>query len=223
MEPDARCNLCPRLHTFLETWRTREPEWYNGPVRPFYPQAGAHTTEVLIVGLAPGLRGANKSGRPFTGDFAGKLLYATLKRYGFARGQFEERADDSLELVKTSIVNAVRCVPPENKPLGDEINNCRRFFAPLLHLPKLKAVVTLGAIAHRSTIRALNQKVTRHPFGHNHITDVHHLRIFSSYHCSRYNTNTGVLTAEMFDNVFANVRGYLDQPAAISTIELDAT
>lgn len=211
-EPPANCGLCPRLHDFIDEWRKREPAWHNGPVRPFFPFAGADTTELLVVGLAPGLRGANRTGRPFTGDYAGELLFSTLKKYGFAKGTFEARPDDSLKLINTTIVNAVRCVPPENKPTGSEINTCRRFFSPLLqHLPSLKTVITLGSIAHQSTVRALGAKVARHPFGHGRVTDIGHLRIFSSYHCSRYNTNTGRLTELMFHEIFAAARDYLNK------------
>lgn len=211
-EPSQNCGLCPRLHNFIEEWRKKEPLWHNGPVRPFFPVAGADTTRLLVVGLAPGLRGANRTGRPFTGDYAGELLYSTLKKYGFARGTFEARPDDSLELIDTTIVNAVRCVPPENKPTGAEINTCRRYFLPLLqHLPRLRAVVTLGSIAHHSTIRALGAKVALNPFGHGCVTDIGGLRIFSSYHCSRYNTNTGRLTELMFHEIFAAARDYLDK------------
>lgn len=211
-EPPQNCGLCPRLHSFLEQWRKKEPLWHNGPVAPFYPTSGVQSTRLLVVGLAPGLRGANRTGRPFTGDYAGDLLYSTLKKYGFSRGVFEPRADDSVELIETAIVNAVRCVPPENKPTGAEINTCRQFFAPLLdHLPNLKAVITLGSIAHQSTVRALGEKVALHPFGHGRVTDIGRLRIFPSYHCSRYNTNTGRLTEAMFHEIFAAARDYLDK------------
>lgn len=210
-EPEHDCTLCPRLHDFLQTWRIDEPSWHNAPVAPFSPIGGLDKTRLLIVGLAPGVRGANRTGRPFTGDYAGELLYATLKEFGFAQGVFEARPDDSLQLCETAIVNAVRCVPPQNKPVGQEINTCRRFFAPLLqNLPHLDAVVTLGAIAHQSTVRALGEKVSRHPFGHGKQTDIGRLRIFSSYHCSRYNTNTGVLTTAMFEDIFRTARAYLD-------------
>jgi len=210
-EPPRDCTLCPRLHEFLQMWRAAEPSWNNAPVPPFFPAGGAQSAQLLIIGLAPGLRGANRTGRPFTGDYAGDLLYATMKEFGFARGEFEARPDDSLELVGAAIVNAVRCVPPQNKPVGQEINNCRRFFAPLLQgLPQLRAVITLGAIAHQSTVRALGQPVARHPFGHGRQTDIGPLRLFSSYHCSRYNTNTGVLTTDMFRDVFRAARTYLD-------------
>lgn len=209
-EPSRDCDLCPRLHDFIAEWRVKEPTWFNSPVAPFYPKAGADSVRLLIVGLAPGVRGANRTGRPFTGDYAGTLLYDTLKEFDFAKGVFEARPDDSLELLDTAIVNAVRCVPPENKPVGQEINTCRRFFSPLLtNLPRLEAIVTLGSIAHQSTVRALNAKVAAHPFAHNKTTDIGRLKIFSSYHCSRYNTNTGRLTEDMFRDVFRNVRDYL--------------
>ncbi|ABM45111.1 hypothetical protein X471_00549 [Bartonella bacilliformis str. Heidi Mejia] len=211
-EPPKNCNLCPRLHDFITDWRIKEPLWHNAPVSPFFPYKGPATTRLLIVGLAPGLRGANRTGRPFTGDYAGQLLYSTLKKFGFAQGVFEERPDDSLKLIDAAIVNSVRCVPPQNKPSSIEINTCRYFFAPLLkNLPKLKAVITLGSIAHLSTIRALNANASAHPFGHGKINNIGKLRIFSSYHCSRYNTNTGRLTDAMFHQVFQKAKTYLDQ------------
>ncbi|EJF90623.1 uracil-DNA glycosylase [Bartonella tamiae] len=209
-EPSLNCSLCPRLHAFIAQWRLTEPQWYNAPVKPFLPQSGIDTTRLLIVGLAPGLRGANRTGRPFTGDYAGVLLYSSLKKFGFATGQFDARPDDSLQLIDTTIVNAVRCVPPENKPLGNEINTCQQFFSPLLkNLPHLSAVITLGTIAHQSTIKALGEKINAHPFGHGKITNIGRLRIFSSYHCSRYNTNTGRLSEDMFHDIFASVQNYL--------------
>ncbi|ETS18179.1 hypothetical protein Q648_00716 [Bartonella quintana JK 12] len=211
-EPSQNCNLCPRLHKFIADWRIKEPSWHNAPVRPFFPYKGAATTRLLIIGLAPGLRGANRTGRPFTGDYAGQLLYSTLEKFGFAQGIFEERADDNLELIDTAIVNSVRCVPPENKPTSAEINTCRYFFSPLLtNLPKLKAVITLGTIAHHSTIHALNAKISTHPFEHGGVNNIGRLRIFSSYHCSRYNTNTGRLTDAMFHQIFQAAKTYLDQ------------
>ncbi|ENN92125.1 uracil-DNA glycosylase [Bartonella bovis] len=211
-EPPKNCDLCPRLHNFISGWRIKEPHWHNAPVSPFFPYKGAATTRLLIVGLAPGLRGANRTGRPFTGDYAGLLLYSTLKKFGFAQGTFEERPDDNLELIDAAIVNSVRCVPPENKPTNTEIKTCRYFFAPLLtNLPQLKAVITLGTIAHHSTVRALNAKVLEHPFGHGAINDIGRLRIFSSYHCSRYNTNTNRLTDTMFHQIFQTAKAYLDQ------------
>lgn len=210
-DPSYDCSLCPRLHEFLNEWRQIEPNWYNGPVKPFWPKGGGENTKLLIVGLAPGLRGANRTGRPFTGDYAGDLLYSTLKMYGFAQGQFEARIDDSLQLVDCAIANAVRCVPPQNKPVGAEINMCRQFLSPLFNnLPNLKIIVPLGAIAHQSTIRALKKPVSHYPFKHGLMSDVDGLKVLSSYHCSRYNTNTGVLTDAMFHDIFEKARAYLD-------------
>lgn len=213
-EPDHDCPLCPRLHDFIAGWREREPSWFNGPVPAFLPKGSAPGREdsvrLLIVGLAPGLRGANRTGRPFTGDYAGDLLYSTLIAHGFARGRFEARPDDSLELVDTAIVNAVRCVPPENKPTGPEIATCRTFLVPTIaRFPNLRAILTLGAIAHQSTVRALGLRVAAFPFKHGGSYDTGKIQLFSSYHCSRYNTNTGVLTTEMFVKVFSDIRAAL--------------
>ena len=206
-EAPKDCSLCPRLADFLSHHRTVSPDWHNRPV----PSFGAASARLLIVGLAPGLKGANRTGRPFTGDFAGDLLYATLLEFGFAKGVFEARPDDSLSLVDCMVTNAVRCVPPENKPTPAEINTCRRFLtARIGALPKLQVIVALGRIAHNSTVSALGHKQKDAPFGHG---AVHQLRpgltLFDSYHCSRYNTNTGVLTPEMFRSVFKSVRKYL--------------
>jgi uracil-DNA glycosylase family 4 len=165
----------------------------------------------LIVGLAPGLKGANRTGRPFTGDYAGDLLYETLKRFGFASGTYAARPNDGLTLIDARITNAVRCVPPENKPLPAEIRTCRRFLAATIaEMPGLRAIVTLGRISHESTVAALDQRRSAAPFGHGARQDLAGLRVFASYHCSRYNTNTGVLTTAMFRAVFAQVRAYLD-------------
>lgn len=215
-EPSHDCPFCPRLHDFIAGWREREPGWFNGPVPAFLPKGSTPDREddvrLLIVGLAPGLRGANRTGRPFTGDYAGDLLYSTLIAHGFARGRFEARPDDSLELVDTAIVNAVRCVPPENKPTGPEISTCRTFLIPTIErFPNLRAILTLGAIAHQSTVRALGLRVAAFPFKHGASYDTGKFQLFSSYHCSRYNTNTGVLTTEMFVKVFANIAEFLDK------------
>jgi uracil-DNA glycosylase family 4 len=202
------CPRCPRLVAFRTTWREREPDWFNAPV----PSFGRLDARLLIVGLAPGLRGANRTGRPFTGDYAGDLLYPTLKDFGFARGTFEARADDSLELVDARITNAVRCVPPENKPLPAEINTCRDYLTPTIaEMPKLRAIVVLGRIAHETMVKALGAKRSAAVFSHGATVELGPLALFSSYHCSRYNTNTGVLTPEMFRAVFAAVRAYLDR------------
>lgn len=191
-------------------WRVREPDWFNGPVLTFLPTSGRQGVRFLIVGLAPGLRGANRTGRPFTGDYAGDLLYSTLIRFGFARGIFRARPDDGLELVGTAITNAVRCVPPENKPTGGEIATCRQFLsATIASFPRLEAVLALGAIAHQSTVRALDGRVSAHPFKHGGKHRIGETTLFSSYHCSRYNTNTGVLTEQMFVNVFEAIHRHL--------------
>jgi len=206
-KPGRDCPLCPRLAAFRKTWRANEPTWFNGPV----PSFGPPDARVLIVGLAPGLQGANRTGRPFTGDYAGVLLYETLLRYKFARGQYGAHPDDGLELADCRITNAVRCVPPENKPTTVEIATCRDFLqATIAEMPKLKVLVALGKIAHDSVVTAFGAKKSTTPFKHGGQHALGSLTLFSSYHCSRYNTNTGVLTPEMFRNVFEKVRGYLD-------------
>jgi uracil-DNA glycosylase len=206
-EPDRDCPLCPRLAAFRHANRKREPDWFNAPV----PNFGPDNARLLIVGLAPGLRGANRTGRPFTGDYAGDLLYETLIEFGFAEGRFEARIDDTLKLVDARIANAVRCVPPENKPLPAEIRTCNRFLAATFaQMPQLTAVVALGRIAHDAVTIALDVKRSRFPFAHGAKHPVaERLTIFDSYHCSRYNTNTGVLTPAMFRAVFRNVRSHL--------------
>lgn len=209
-EPDYDCGLCPRLRSFILENRKLHPEWHNGPVATWTPPEGPDSVELLIVGLAPGLRGANRTGRPFTGDFAGDLLYETLCSHGFASGIFEARRDDSLQLRRTAITNAVRCVPPQNKPVGAEINTCRTFLAATItRMKSLRAIVTMGKISHDSTVRGLGGKLSAHPFGHQRETEIGGVRIFSSYHCSRYNTNTGRLTPEMFSAVFTDVARFL--------------
>ena len=206
-KPGRDCPRCPRLVAFRSTWRAKEPAWFNAPV----PSFGPLDARVLIVGLAPGLQGANRTGRPFTGDHAGVLLYETLARYDFSRGTFDARADDGLELVDCRITNAVRCVPPENKPVPAEISTCRDFLsATIAEMPKLRALVALGRIAHDSAVTALGAKKSATPFKHGGSHALRDFTLFSSYHCSRYNTNTGVLTPAMFRDVFASVRAYLD-------------
>jgi uracil-DNA glycosylase family 4 len=209
-EPSRDCPFCPRLVAFRQEWRAREPSWHNAPVPAWLPPEGEADVRLLIVGLAPGVRGANRTGRPFTGDYAGDLLYRTLKEFGLARGEFEARPDDSLELVGTAIVNAVRCVPPQNKPLPVEINTCRPFLVDTIaRFSNLAAIVSLGAIAHQSTLKALGIRLAALPFKHGGRGRAEPVELFSSYHCSRYNTNTGVLTEEMFRAVFAEVSGFL--------------
>jgi uracil-DNA glycosylase family 4 len=212
-EAPRDCRRCARLAAFRDAAAAREPGWFNGAV----PSFGDPGASLLVVGLAPGLRGANRTGRPFTGDYAGDLLYATLLRHGFAQGAYAARPDDGLRLTGCLLTNAVRCVPPENKPTGPEIAACRPFLAArIAALPRLRAVVTLGRIAHDSTLRALGARVASAPFGHGAEAGLGRLRLFASYHCSRYNTNTGRLTEAMFDAVFAAARRHLDEtpPAA---------
>jgi uracil-DNA glycosylase family 4 len=195
-EPPKDCQLCPRLAEFRAANRKKFPDYFNDPV----PGFGSNDARLLIVGLAPGLHGANKTGRPFTGDYAGELLYATLKQHGLARGEYGARADDGFTLHDCAIANAVRCVPPENKPLPAEINTCRQFLiGQIAAMPHLRAILALGKIAHDSVCKALGAKLSAHPFKHGGRHRIGKISLVSSYHCSRYNTNTGVLTAEMFD------------------------
>ena len=205
-EPGHDCPLCPRLVDYRHANRAAHPSWFNAPVPTFGPQ----DARLLIVGLAPGLQGANRTGRPFTGDYAGDLLYATLVEYGFASGRYDARPDDGLTLTDCRISNAVRCVPPQNKPLPVEIQTCRPFLTRVVEdMPALRAVVLLGRVSHESVLRALGLRLADVPFGHGAEFQAGRLRLFDSYHCSRYNTNTGRLTPEMFRAVFARVRDYL--------------
>jgi uracil-DNA glycosylase family 4 len=205
--PDRDCPLCPRLVAFREANRAREPLWHNAPVPPF----GDIKARLLIVGLAPGMQGANRTGRPFTGDYAGDLLYATLLEYGFAKGTYQARPDDGLKLVDCRIANGVHCVPPQNKPLPVEINTCRQFLAATLEaMPNLRAIVALGRIAHDTVLKPLKLKASQAPFGHGAVHQACPFKLYDSYHCSRYNTNTGVLTTDMFRSVFAKVKADLD-------------
>jgi uracil-DNA glycosylase family 4 len=206
--PAQDCPLCPRLAAFRELQRNAHPEWFNAPVPPF----GEDQPELLIVGLAPGLRGANRTGRPFTGDHAGGLLYATLHKFGLAEGDYDARPDDGLTLARTRITNAVRCVPPQNKPAPGEIGACRRFLAAeIAALPRLRAIVALGAIAHDAVLTALSLRRAAFRFAHGAVHALPGDRLLAdSYHCSRLNTNTGKLTAAMFEQVFAALLARLD-------------
>jgi uracil-DNA glycosylase family 4 len=206
-EPLRDCRLCPRLVAFRASNRRAEPTWHNGAVASFGPA----DARLLIVGLAPGLKGANRTGRPFTGDFAGELLYATLLAQGFARGTYGARPDDGLTLVDCMITNAVRCVPPENKPTPAEISTCRPFLSSrIAALPRLSAVLALGRIAHDSTLAALGLRKASFPFAHGARHEVRPgLTLFDSFHCSRYNTSTGKLTPAMFVDVLKAVRNHL--------------
>ncbi len=204
--PGRDCPRCPRLVAFRNTWRKNEPGWFNAPV----PSFGPADARLLVVGLAPGLRGANRTGRPFTGDYAGELLYGTLKEFGFAKGDYRASPDDGLTLVDCRITNAVRCVPPENKPTPEEIATCRPFLAATLEeMPKLAAVIALGRVAHETFVVAKGARRSEYPFGHGRIHKLDTVELFDSYHCSRYNTNTGVLTPQMFRAVFARARKHL--------------
>ncbi len=217
-EPGRDCPRCPRLVAFRKTWRDQEPAWFNAPVDSFGPD----DARLLIVGLAPGLRGANRTGRPFTGDYAGDLLYGTLKEFGFASGPYEARADDGLTLVDCRITNAVRCVPPENKPTPDEIATCRSFLAATIKdMPRLAAVLALGRIAHETFVVACGARRSAYPFAHGGVHRFGALTLFDSYHCSRYNTNTGVLTPVMFRDVIAKIRRHLerDQAAVAAAVQ----
>jgi uracil-DNA glycosylase family 4 len=201
--PPSDCALCPRLAGFRQAQRSAHPDWFNAPV----PSFGDEDAELLIVGLAPGLKGANRTGRPFTGDYAGDLLYATLGKFGFAVGPYAARADDGLTLRRVRITNAVRCVPPQNKPEPAEIAACRPFLAAeIAALPNLRAVLALGAIAHNSVLAALGLRRAAFPFAHGAIHRLPgRIVLADSYHCSRLNTNTGKLTPTMFEAVFAGL------------------
>lgn len=209
-EAPRECQICPRLVAFRADNKTANPAWFNGAV----PSFGEKDACLLIVGLAPGLQGANKTGRPFTGDYAGDLLYATMLKFGFAKGTYAAHPDDGLALARAMITNAVRCVPPENKPIGAEQKACRPFLeGRIASLPHLKAVLCLGKIAHDNAVSAFGLKRAAVPFGHARYVDVEGpngpVRMFDSYHCSRYNTNTGRLTTEMFEDVFSSIKDYL--------------
>jgi len=201
--PPRDCPLCPRLAAFRTTQREAHEDWFNAPV----PSFGAADAALLIVGLAPGLKGANRTGRPFTGDYAGDLLYGTLAKFGLATGRYAARADDGFELRGVRITNAVRCVPPENKPEPAEIHACRPFLiGEFGSLPRLRAILALGQISHRQILAALGLRQAAYGFGHGAL---HHLPsglvLADSYHCSRYNTNTGRLTEAMFESVFTRL------------------
>ncbi len=203
-EPGRDCPLCPRLAAFRAKQRQANPDWFNAPV----PSFGEVSARLLIVGLAPGLRGANRTGRPFTGDYAGDLLYATLKKFGFAGGEYAERADDGFSLIDCRVTNAVRCVPPENKPEPGEIKSCGGFLAAeIASMPKLRAILALGQIAHNAALSALRQRKGDFPFRHGALHAIGSAPwLADSYHCSRLNTNTGRLTEAMFETVFGELK-----------------
>ncbi len=200
-EPSRDCPLCPRLVAHREACRAEFPDWWNGPVMAW----GDPAARIVIVGLAPGKHGANRTGRPFTGDYAGDLLFATLAKFGLSHGTYAARVDDGVELADVAILNAVKCLPPQNKPLPDEVRTCRQFLERgVAHLSRARTFIALGQIAHQSAVKVLGGKLPKAPFGHlaeHRMPDGRML--IDSYHCSRYNTNTGRLTAAMFEAVFA--------------------
>jgi uracil-DNA glycosylase family 4 len=212
--PSRDCPLCPRLAAFREVQRAAHSEWFNAPV----PSFGDDTAELLIVGLAPGLKGANRTGRPFTGDYAGGLLYQTLRKFGYSEGIYDARPDDGVVLRRARITNAVRCVPPQNKPEPGEIATCRRFLAAeITSMPKLRAILALGTIAHQAVLEALGVRPRRFPFAHGALYLLPDGTLLAdSYHCSRLNTNTGKLTVAMFESVFISLACRLDQVSRIS-------
>jgi uracil-DNA glycosylase family 4 len=207
-QPPGDCTLCARLAAFRAANRRQFPAFHNAPV----PSFGAAEARLLVVGLAPGLRGANRTGRPFTGDYAGDLLYPTLLKFGFAEGSYAARPDDGFRLCDARVTNAVRCVPPENKPTGPEAATCGRFLrTELAGMPRLAVIVALGAVAHKAVLAAVGARQSRHPFAHGAIHDLPDGRLLAdSYHSSRYNVSTRRLTPAMFEAVFAEVRRRLD-------------
>ena len=204
---DRDCRQCPRLAAFLDDVSQRQPGYYCKPVPPF----GDDAARLLIVGLAPGMHGANRTGRPFTGDYAGVLLYETLHKFGFSTGPESTAADDPLRLIDCRITNAVKCLPPDNKPVGAEINTCNSFLANELEtLADGSVVLALGGIAHRAIVKARSLRQADYKFAHAAVHDLGALQMLDSYHCSRYNTNTRRLTVKMFEDVFAAARTMLD-------------
>ncbi len=206
--PSHNCPLCPRLVEYRTNNRAKEPDWHNAPV----PSFGALTARLLVVGLAPGVRGANRTGRPFTGDYAGLLLYTTLLKFGLAKGQYAQSADDGLELTDTRITNAVRCVPPENLPTPLENKTCNPFLRDeIAAMPRLVAILALGTVAHQMSLRALDLKLSAHKFTHGALHEAKPgLLIANSYHVSRYNTSTKRLSTVMFEDVVARIKEKLN-------------
>lgn len=206
---ERNCRRCPRLASFLDAVKCEHPDYFARPV----PAFGDARARLCIVGLAPGMHGANASGRPFTGDFAGILLYQTLHKYGFASKAESVSVNDGLKLKNCRITNAVKCLPPQNKPVGIEINTCNDWLqAELAALPKDHIIVALGGIAHKAVLRALDHKQSAHRFGHGNEHALENGLLIDSYHCSRYNTNTRRLTAKMFEQIFARARDLLAKP-----------
>ncbi len=206
--PTYTCDLCERLCAFRKQNQEKYPHYYNGPVEPF----GNLDAQILIVGLAPGLNGANQTGRPFTNDYAGDILYPALKEAGLAKGTYLKRKDDDFELINTRVTNSVRCVPPENKPTTTEEKMCRKFLEQEISaMPNLKVILCLGTISHKNVLQALGLKQTFARFKHGAVYDIplRNIKIIDSYHTSRYNINTGVLTSEMFQQIILCIKGLL--------------
>lgn len=200
--PDKNCSLCPRLAAFRNENKKKFPHYHNGPVESF----GSTDAQILVVGMAPGLNGANQTNRPFTNDYAGDVLYPSLKKAALARGDYLKRKDDGFELVNVRVTNAVRCVPPQNKIIGEETKNCGHFLQEeIKNLPNLKVILALGTVAHNAVLKALNCKLSAHKFAHGAVHRLPGLILLNSYHTSRYNINTGVLTTQMFDAVIENL------------------
>ena len=207
--PEKTCSFCPRLEAFRTQNKIKFPHYFNAPV----PSFGNINAPLLIVGMAPGLNGANQTGRPFTNDYAGDILYPSLKKYGFATGTYLKKADDGFELTFARVTNAVRCVPPQNKVIAEETNNCRQFLQQeITSMKNLKIILTLGTVAHNALLSALGYKKSAFKFAHGaiHHLEKENLLLVNSYHTSRYNINTGVLTADMFDNIINTIREKLN-------------
>lgn len=206
--PSFECDKCPRLLEFREQNKLKFPHYHNGPVESF----GDLNAEILVVGLAPGLNGANQTNRPFTNDYAGDILYPALKKYGFARGNYGKVKNDGFELINVRVSNAVRCVPPQNKVTADEIAACRPYLqAEIAAMPHLKVILSLGSVSHGAVLQALGYKKSAYKFAHGaeHLLNRHNLVLLDSYHTSRYNINTNVLTAAMFDDIIARLKNLL--------------
>ena len=202
--PDGNCALCPRLVQFRLQNKQKFPTYHNGPVEPF----GSLDAQILVVGMAPGLNGANQTNRPFTNDYAGDVLYPALKKFGFAKGDYQKKKDDGFELVNVRVTTAVRCVPPQNKVCGDEAKTCGKFLsAEIKAMPKLKIILSLGVVSHNAVLRVLGIKQSEYKFTHGAVHTLNNgLILVDSYHTSRYNINTGVLTYAMFDEIVLKIK-----------------
>lgn len=208
MCPDKSCHKCQRLIEFRQQNQKLYPTYYNGPVESF----GDLSAEILVVGLAPGLHGANQTARPFTNDYAGDILYPALKKYDLASGSYQKRKDDSFQLINVRITNSVRCVPPQNKVTGEEVKNCGKYLIEEIRdMPNLKIILTLGAVAHNAVLSVLGYKKSAYKFAHGavHRLNNHNILMLNSYHTSRYNVNTGVLTEQMFDEIIIKLKNLL--------------